>query len=136
MLVVSVLSASLMFLSQTETYSSANYRLMSQSRYGAEAGAQKATNYLLYAYAVPGGNGDPLASYDTTVAPVTYLGRPVVLSAMAGVPSNYPAAATIVAFNTAVQGTLAAGLTNVRYSAYAQLVSMRQFKMYGGATGL
>jgi type II secretory pathway component PulK len=33
---MSVIAASLMFLSQTETYSSMNYRLMSQARYGAE----------------------------------------------------------------------------------------------------
>ena len=44
---MSVIAASLMFLSQTETYSSMNYRLMSQARYGAESGIQKAANHLL-----------------------------------------------------------------------------------------
>ena len=39
---LSVLAASLMFLSQTETYASMNYRMMSQARYAAEAGVQKA----------------------------------------------------------------------------------------------
>ena len=34
MSVMSVLAASLMFLSQTETYASMNYRMMSQARYG------------------------------------------------------------------------------------------------------
>jgi type II secretory pathway component PulK len=34
---MSVIAASLMLLSQTETYSSMNYRLMSQARYGAES---------------------------------------------------------------------------------------------------
>ena len=48
-----------MFLSQTETYASMNYRMMSQARYAAEAGIQKAANYLLNTYAVPGGAGDP-----------------------------------------------------------------------------
>ena len=33
-----------MFLSQTETYASMNYRLMSLARYGAEAGVEKAAN--------------------------------------------------------------------------------------------
>ena len=42
-----------MLLSQTETYSSMNYRLMSQARYGAESGVHKATNYLLYTYVRP-----------------------------------------------------------------------------------
>ena len=50
---MSVVAASLMFLSQTETYSSMNYRMMSQARYGAESGIQKATNYLLNTYTSP-----------------------------------------------------------------------------------
>ena len=86
-----------MFLSQTETYSSMNYRLMSQARYGAESGIQKAANYLLYTYAAPvDRRADPIANYNTTVSPVTCtngcpnIGQPVVLSANAAVPSNYP----------------------------------------------
>ena len=47
MMALSVIGASLMLLSQTETYSSLNYRLMSQARYGAESGIQKTVNYLL-----------------------------------------------------------------------------------------
>ena len=35
-----------MFLSQTETYASMNYKMMSQARYGAEAGVEKAANFL------------------------------------------------------------------------------------------
>ena len=54
--IMSVLAASLMFLSQTETYSTQNYRMMSQARYGAEAGVQKAGNFLFDTtqYAKPG----------------------------------------------------------------------------------
>src|SRR5207237_3175498 len=44
---LSVLGASLMFLSQTETYASMNYRMMSQSRYAAEAGIQSSAHYRL-----------------------------------------------------------------------------------------
>ena len=53
---MSVLAASLMFLSQTETYASMNYRMMSQARYGAEAGVQKAGHFLFDTtqYAKPG----------------------------------------------------------------------------------
>ena len=36
-----------MFLSQTETYASMNYRMMSQARYGGEAAVQKASDFLL-----------------------------------------------------------------------------------------
>ena len=44
---MSVLAASLMFLSQTETYASMNYRMMSQARYAGEAAVQKASDFLL-----------------------------------------------------------------------------------------
>ena len=76
---LSVLGASLMFLSQTETYATMNYRMMSQARYAGEAGVQKAANFLLDAaqYPVPGSVTDPLANYTRTVSPVTYNGLPV-----------------------------------------------------------
>ena len=47
MTTLSLLGASMMFLAQTETASSINYRLMSQARYGAESGVHAATNFLL-----------------------------------------------------------------------------------------
>jgi hypothetical protein len=131
MLAMSVVAASLMFLSQTETYSSMNYRMMSQARYGAESGIQMAANFLLNesgaGYVAPAtGGADPIGSYVTTVSPVTFNGKPVVLSANAGVASNYPIAAVQTAFNTAVKGTLAEGNTNVAYAPYATLVSMQE----------
>ena len=39
---MTVLAVSLMFLSQTETYASMNYKMMSLARYGAEAGVERA----------------------------------------------------------------------------------------------
>jgi hypothetical protein len=128
--VMSVLAASLMFLSQTETFATMNYRMMSQARYGAESGVHAAANYFLNGYTAvePGTAGDPMANYDTTVSPVnsTVNGLPVVLSASANVASNYPVAATITAFNNAAQGALTAGSTTVNYAAYATLLSMQQ----------
>src|SRR5436190_18604144 len=75
---LSVLGASLMFLSQTETYATMNYRMMSQARYAGEAGVQKAANYLLDTaqYPVPTG-GDPLLGCDRTVSPVKCGGNDV-----------------------------------------------------------
>jgi len=52
-LVLSVMAASMMFLSQSETWSSMNYRLMTQARYGAEAGIHMTANFLLNNYAPP-----------------------------------------------------------------------------------
>ncbi len=46
-LVLSVTAASLMFLSQSETWASMNYRMMTQARYGAEAGIHAAANYIM-----------------------------------------------------------------------------------------
>ena len=125
MLALSAIGASLLMLSNTETYASMNYRMMSQARYGAEAGVLRAVNHFMNAYAAPGLVGtDPLGNYNTTVSPVTYNGQPVVLSAISTVNANYPYAPTQAAFSAAVQGNLAAGQT-VSYGAYATLVSMR-----------
>src|SRR6188508_915466 len=81
---MSVLAASLMFLSQTETYASMNYRMMSQARYAGESAVQKASDFLMDSnqYHVPrtGYVPDPLANFDKSNSPVRYMGNPVVLS--------------------------------------------------------
>ena len=43
---MSALAVSMMFLAQTETSASRNYRTMSQARYAGEAGVHRALNYL------------------------------------------------------------------------------------------
>jgi len=143
---MSVLGASLMFLAQTETYSSMNYRLMSQARYGAEAGIHRASNYLIYpsSYTPPTtGGADPITNYNTNVSPVTCaigcagIGQPVVLSASSAKASNYPNAGVQAAFLAAVAGTLDAGTpdagkTTVAYAPYATLMSMQQIEVFGG----
>src|SRR5258705_3094296 len=131
MTAVSVLGASLMFLSQTETYASMNYRIMSQTRYAAEAGVNKTANFLLDGaqYAVPtvAAGVDAIAAYDTFKSPVQFGGQPVVLSATTGVASNYPVPAVQTAFNAAGQGTLTAGTATLTYKTFATLISMSQF---------
>lgn len=134
MLVSSLVAASLLFMARSETLSTSNYRLMSQARYGAESGVEKAANYLLYSYAPPdNGATDPITAYVYTgVSPVTYNGQPVVLSANANVASNYPVASVQTAFSTASQGTLPSGTTAVNYTAYAKLMLMQRVNLYGG----
>src|SRR5260370_39425845 len=101
-LVLSVMGSSLMFLSQSETWSSMNYRMMSQARYGAESGLSVAADYFVNTYASPTATGaDSLASYNTSVSPVTYNGQPVVLSSVSG-QSNYPLGSVVTAFRTAL----------------------------------
>ena len=128
-LVLSATAASLMFLSQSETWASMNYRMMTQARYGAEAGVHAAANYIMNTYVPPGTAGDPLASYDMTVSPVQVKagGATVYLSSMSTPAPTYPVAAVQTAFNTASSGslTIASGST-VNYVASAELMSMQQ----------
>src|ERR1035437_8439245 len=94
--VLSVMAVSFMFLSQTETWSTMNYRLMSQGRDGAEAGVNAAANFLLsnntaYPYSPPAATGsDLLSSYTLTSYPVKYNNSPVILSASSNASANYP----------------------------------------------
>lgn len=134
MLVLSALGTAMLVLSRSETLSSVNYRMMSQARYGAESGVHKAAHYLLNSYTQPGSAGDPLANYDISQSPVRYLGQPVVLSSLSGVPPNYPVAATQTAFASAAQGSLPVGDATVLYSASATLLSMRTVIPYASAT--
>lgn len=148
---LSALAVSLMFLSQTETAGTRNYRTMSQARYAGEAGVHKAINYMINAYTQP----SSFADYNLTVSPVTCNnastsmcstnGGPVILSSFtsgSGYPvSNYPDSAARTAFAAGVTGTLATnvggvlnnlGYGTVTYGAYARLLSMRTVNIYGG----
>ena len=143
---LSALAVSLMFLSQTETSSTRNYRTMSQARYAGEAGAHKAVNYLINSYVIPGS----FSSYNLTASPVTCASGcattgPIVLSGMTGVSSNYPDSTVAAAFAAAVQGTLATNvggvvtnnaLGTVTYGSAATLMAMRSVSVYGGGTGV
>jgi Tfp pilus assembly protein PilX len=126
-LVLSVMTASMMFLAQSETWSSLNYRLMTQGRYGAEAGLHAAANYLINpSTGYPGiGTSDPISAYTITGSPVTYNGSPVVLSSLSGVTANYPVSSVKTNFASASTGSLTAGTSTVKYTASAQLLSMK-----------
>jgi Tfp pilus assembly protein PilX len=131
MLAMSILGTSLMFISQTETLSSHNYRLMSQARYGAESGVHKAANYLLstgYGAVMPGTAGDPLTNYVLTTSPVRRASNnsPVVLSWNSS-DSNYPVNGVKTAFAAAATGSLDVNDAPVTYKAVATLKSMKQF---------
>lgn len=129
-LVLSITAAAMMFLSQSETWSSMNYRLMTQSRYGAEAGLHAAANYLITSYPQPGVSpSDPITAYNMNVSPVTLTAgvAPIAMGVtMNGISPNYPVASTLSAFDTATQKSLPAGNTNVNYTVSAELMSMRQ----------
>jgi hypothetical protein len=143
LVVLSIMATSLMFLSQTETWSSLNYRLMTQARYGAESGVNQAVNYLLNTYVPPATTGtDQLSNYALHVTGVTFEGdnvgvtynnKAVVLHSTSG-SANYPVSATETAFKNATTGSLTAGNTTINYTAHATLLSMTQVTPYGTAT--
>ena len=131
-LVLSVTAVALMFLSQSETWASMNYRMMTQSRYGAEAGLHAAANYLMNNYPQPGvAATDPLTAYNLNVSPITLAAgaTPIVLGpTMNGLAPNYPIGSTQTAFNGATQKSLTAGNNTVNYSVNAELLSMKQVR--------
>jgi hypothetical protein len=136
-LVMSVMAVSLMFLSQTETWSSLNYRLMSQARDGAEAGINSAANFIVNTYTQPGGVADPTTAYATGVSPVTYGGNPVTLTTISGNSSYYPVSSVTSAFNTTGvgKGSLTAGNVTINYNTEATLLSMHTaFQPFGVPT--
>jgi hypothetical protein len=124
---LSVLTVSLMFLSQSESFASGNYRLMTQARYGAEAGVQKAADYILntdFSTAAPG----LVALLPTQASPVKFNGNDVVLSSDPAHASNFPDAPIIAAFQAASAGQLVAGNSTINYTSYATLVSLSKIK--------
>jgi Tfp pilus assembly protein PilX len=136
---LSVLGASLMFLAQTETNASMNYRMMSQVRYAAEAGVQKASNFLLDPAQFPTPTAADLlnpAVCNRNVSPVTCNNAEVVLSASTAKTANYPVLAVQNNFSAAGQGTLTAGNSTLTYHSYARLMALQAFDSYGGGQGV
>ncbi|HET7698040.1 MAG TPA: PilX N-terminal domain-containing pilus assembly protein [Vicinamibacterales bacterium] len=135
MAALSAMAVSIMFLAQTETSASRNYKTMSQARYAGEAGVHRAIHYLsstTYTSLVTNTTG-----FDTTVSPVTYSGNPVVLAAVA-TDSNHPSTTIKSAYAALFSGaslSVGSGAT-VTYAAKATLISMRQVTVYGGTSGV
>src|SRR3990172_1750001 len=51
--VLTTLAAAVIFVTQSEIWTSANYKLATQARYAAEAGSQRAANWLVHDYTPP-----------------------------------------------------------------------------------
>lgn len=139
LLVLSAMAGSLMFLSNSETYSSMNYRTMTQARYGAEAAVHAAANFIMNTYvppaAPPGGN---FPGFTVTTYPVTDAGavNPIFLSTLSMQSANYPDQTQQAAFAKAMNANqpLQAGPNTVNYSASAELMSMVSILPFGTAT--
>ena len=120
LILISLLGAGIIFVTRTETGTSANYTELAQARYAAEAGVQSSINWLSNSYNAP----TDFSSYGTTSVPVTYNGNPVILSALNGTSSNYPDSSVSSAYNTALSNQALSGLSSASYSTYATLLAM------------
>jgi Tfp pilus assembly protein PilX len=125
---ISALAVSLIFVTQSEMWASANYRLLTQSRYAAEAGAQTAVNWFKNDYTAPA----TTTYFDMTKSPVQCktsgggcptVGSPIVL----GATSNYPdtTSATQNSFNGILNGISVPGVANATYTVTAELMQMQ-----------
>lgn len=132
--VLSVMAVSLLFMAQAETWSGMNYRLMTQARYGAEAGVQKAANFIQStSYTAPTA-AQITANFNVSSSPVLYNGQPAGLSTNTSLgANNYPISSDTTNFSTAGTGSLTAGNTTVNYSSYAKLLAIQSFTGYPAA---
>lgn len=122
LLVLSTLGASIIFVTQNEIWTAGNYKLLTQSRYAAEAGLQQTVNWMINSYPVPA----TFTSFDMTKSPAEYNSSAIVLSAMNGVTGNYPTTSVQTAFNSAMNTQPVSGMgVSATYSVAARLHSMR-----------
>jgi hypothetical protein len=125
MAALSAMAVSMMFLAQTETSASRNYKTMSQARYAGEAGVHRVLHYLsstAYTSLVTS-----VVSLDTSVTPVTYSGNPVVLAPIAA-NSNHPSTTIKNAYAALFSGaslSVGGNGATVSYAATATLIAAR-----------
>lgn len=72
-LVASMLAAGIIFTTQTEIWSTGNYRASTQARYVAEAGAQQASNWIKQNWTPPSNLTDA-TQFNLSVFPAQYIG--------------------------------------------------------------
>jgi choice-of-anchor A domain-containing protein len=130
-LLLSVLSAGIIFVSSQEVQASTNYRTLSQATYVAEAGLQRAVEWFTYTYpTLPGAS--TIANFNTACYPAVPAGAacgtdPVLLAGLPGSTATHPVAGIQQVFlqNLADQA-LAAGTFEGSYSVDAQLLAVTQ----------
>ena len=113
--VLSVMAVSLLFVGQSETWASMNYRMMTQARYGAEAGISRAADFLQgTSYTSPTSAQIAANFAPITTSPVTYGGSPATLSANSVMgSSNFPIDTDKTNFAANTTGSLTSGNTTV-----------------------
>jgi Tfp pilus assembly protein PilX len=129
--VLSVMAISLLFIGQSETWGSMNYRLMTQARYGAEAGVNSAANWIQNSYTTP--TAAQIAGMTVSASPVQYSGADVALSTISS-KQNYPDSTVQSSFASNAGGTITSGNTTITYNPTATLLGVQSFTGYPAAT--
>jgi Tfp pilus assembly protein PilX len=125
--VISTLAVGVMYSTQSEIWTTANYRASTQARYLAEAGAQQALNYLQTTFATPP-TGFTAANFAVNTMPIMYPATTAttpVIFATSGISSKYADTyATIdsalgTGLDAAFKSYFSAAVTQTAYSAMA-----------------
>jgi Tfp pilus assembly protein PilX len=156
--VISVMAVSLMFLSQSETWGSANYRLMSQARDGAEAGIHKTAHFLTHNlvtvtgspadnayYNEPGSQTIINTNFDNSTSALAdgtvndhnsglTAGFTTTGSSIPSTAVDYYDATEEANFAAYGSGTIPAGATTVNYATAAELMAVFRIQEFGGAS--
>lgn len=99
LLVLSSLAAAIIFVTQTQTWTTYNYRLDAESRFLANSGVEKAVNWFANSYVPP---TSPLPAYTSGLGDVLWNGAPVELAGINGQSSNYPSSSVATSFLNAL----------------------------------
>ena len=136
-LVLSILGATVMFTSQSQTWTSLNYRQTAQARYVAEAGVQATINWLsnstgTTAYVPPliasSYTGFNIATYPVQCSAVgsgcTSTTAPVMLSSTSSNSNYYDTTGNVATNFAAVASGTISGITGASYKTTATLLRM------------
>src|SRR5258705_7319801 len=120
-LILSTLAVAMISTTHTDGVTSANYRLVTQARFTAEAGAQIVTNWLKYSLASPTGTTGldmtkyPLKDTSGNFIILCSVSTGAVCAADSTKTANYPAdAAQQTAFNTRIANINAGAVAGVQ----------------------
>jgi Tfp pilus assembly protein PilX len=145
--IISVLALGVMSSTQSEIWSTANYRNATQARFVAEAGMQQAARYLSTTPLVASALGSLISQLNTTTIPITYNNYPVFIQSSTTNPvptvtngaatspsttSTFPSAALVADFQSTVGGasstpyTFTGGSNSLgQYSVAVQLIGIQ-----------
>jgi len=132
LLLLSMLAASLMFVTSAGSFASTAFKSQMQASFAANTGVQAALNWFRTYYAPnwldnPTGIATTATAYLLTVQPPTYGGNAVTLGGSANFPSS-DVASSFVAFSTSPNNQVTMGNTTGSYTMTASLMAHDRYK--------